>query len=217
MIESRALSDLELDALDLADVISDQVRKLSAQSGTKKSIQIFGHVGQETQASEFAGSESPLASKIRLALKRRTMTGLFLESFGSLLESALTSLMQWFAVIIQWAWKTFNAHRIIVGILAISVSANIIFSSKDTSAWWSERKAGAYMTRLGIGPNLIMSKAVYVHGLEDSVNGDILAFEAPGNQWYGVVAESQTPRYHSFANRSPVVVKHFRMLRAIPT
>ena len=184
IIQSRALSDLELDSLDLADVISDQVRKLGAQSRTKKSIQIFGHVGQQSQALEFAGSESLVMSKIRRSLKRRTMTGLCLESFGSLLESIATTLMQWFAAIVQWSWKTFNAHTILLGILAISVLTNVIFSSKDTSAWWRERKAAKFMTRVGVGPNLIMSKAVFVQDLEDAVIGDNLAFEGAGNQWY---------------------------------
>ena len=116
------------------------------------------------------------------------MTGLFIESFGSLLESIATTLMQWFAAMVQWSWKTFNAHAILLGILAISVLINVMVSSKDTSASWRERRAGNFMTRIGVGPNLMMSKAVYVQDLEGAVLGDNLAFEGPGNQWYILVS-----------------------------
>ena len=209
IIESRALSDLELDSLDLADVISDQVRKLGAQSRTKKSIQIFGHVGQQTQTSEFAGSESPIVSKIRRSLKRRTMAGLFLESLGSLLASIVTALMQWFATIVQWCWKTLNAHTILLTVLAISVLTNIIFSSKDTSTWWRERRAAKFMTRIGVGPNLMMSKAVYTQDLEDTVIWDDLGLEVSENKWSVVVSPIKNRK--SFANRSLEVLKHFEM------
>lgn len=184
IIERAALSDLELDSLDLADVISDQIRRLGARSRTKKSIQIFGHVGQQTQASEFSGGKSPLVAKLRRSLKRRTMAGLFLESLGSLLESIATTLVQWFTASLRWAWRTFNAHTILLAILAISVLTNVMFSSKDTSAWWRERRAGTFMARLGIGPNLIMSKAVYVQDLEVSIIRNNLAFDKPSNKWY---------------------------------
>ena len=117
------------------------------------------------------------------------MIGLWLESFGSLLESILINLVQWLTTIVQWVWKVFNAHTVLIGILAISISTNLIFTSVNTSTWWSERKAGEYMARLGIGPNLILSKAVYMHDLDDVVNGDALAFDMSGNQWCVKTAE----------------------------
>lgn len=119
------------------------------------------------------------------------MTGLFLESFGSLLESIATSLVQWFAGLVQWVWKTFNAHTILLSILTISVLTNVMFSSKDTSTWWSERKAGSFMMRLGVGPNLAMSKAVYIQDLDDALTGDDPAFGKPRNKWYVNVLTGQ--------------------------
>ena len=128
-----------------------------------------------------------MVSKLRRSLKRRTMAGLFLGSLSSLLESIVIPLVQWFAALLRWVWRTFNAHTVLLAILAISVLTNVIFSSKDTSAWWRERKAGTFMTRLGIGPNLMMSKAVYVQDLENPIIGNNLAFDERGNTWYVIV------------------------------
>src|ERR1700738_577449 len=58
LVERQALDDLGLDAMDLGDVVSDQVRKLGPQSRTKKAIQIFGHVGQQTSVSLFSASDA---------------------------------------------------------------------------------------------------------------------------------------------------------------
>ena len=43
------------------------------------------------------------------------------------------------------------------------------------------------MTRLGVGPNLVMSKAVYVQDLENAALENYLAFDEPGNKWYVIV------------------------------
>lgn len=127
------------------------------------------------------------------------MTGLFLESVGSLLESVAASLMQWFAASIRWVWNTFNTHLVITSVLAISVLANLMFSSRDASAWWSERSAGKYMARLGVGPNLVMSKAVYVRDLDDAFNKGTWGFDDSRNRW-------QVPFYFSRDRRRRVAL-----------
>src|SRR2546429_4742947 len=103
MVEKQALGDLELDALDLADVISDQVRRLGPNSRTKKAIQIFGHVGHQTQVSQFAAGEG-LQSK-RVPIKQRSLTDMFIETFWSLGESAVSSLMIWTFSFFRHIWK----------------------------------------------------------------------------------------------------------------
>ncbi|KAL8758748.1 MAG: hypothetical protein Q9184_003840 [Pyrenodesmia sp. 2 TL-2023] len=72
IITKRALTDMEFTALDLSDLITDQVRKLGAQSRTKKAIQIFGQVGAQTQALEFGGSDAPITTRAR---RRETFEG----------------------------------------------------------------------------------------------------------------------------------------------
>lgn len=166
LVTSRALSDLESDAQDLADVIGEQVRKLGAHSRTKKAIQIFGQVGQQTQASEFAGSDAPSGIRTRRSMKRRTITGLLFESVVLSLMNMVTTLLSWALAIVKWAWKTCDANSILLTVLAVSVCTNLFFTSWSTRDWWRERNAGKFMARLGVGPGYGMSKAVYLQDLD---------------------------------------------------
>lgn len=168
IVAEAALKELELDALDLADVIADQVRNFASAHGrTKKAIQIFGSVGLQTQVSLFAGNDAPFKAQLRRKMGRRTLTALAFESLGSLLESVATSAVQIVFDLVRWTWKTIDANSVLLAILATSVFVNVIFSSTGTSEWCRERKAGNFMTRLGVGPDLTMSKAVYLHEIHD--------------------------------------------------
>lgn len=169
-ITNRALRDLHLDALDLADVVAEQVRKLGAQSRTKKAIQIFGSIGQQTEISEFAGTDAPSMVRIRRSVKRTTILGLALEFAGSVIEKAVTALLAWVLAVLRWVWKTCDANSILLAILAISVCTNIFFSSWNTSQWWRERSAGKFMARLGVGPEPVMGRALYIQDLDVAVN-----------------------------------------------
>ena len=174
VIKRAALQDMKTDALDLADVLSDQVRRLVGCHGrTKKAISIFGLVGQQTQVSEFAGSESPLNARLRRSRKRRTLTSVVLYDLGSLAETLATSIIQIIANCIQWGWKTVTANSLILVLLTLSVVANLVFSTGSTSEWWRERKASGFMSKLGVGSDHTMSKAVYINDIRDLTALDI--------------------------------------------
>ncbi|KAG9232529.1 hypothetical protein BJ875DRAFT_466575 [Amylocarpus encephaloides] len=167
LVERQALDDSALDALDLADVITDQVRKLGPQSRTKKAIHIFGHVGQQTSVSLFSATDS--ANSKRPQIKQRTLTNMLFETLGSFGESAISSLMMWTFAVLRSVWQIVTAHSIILIALLLSVMTNAFFTSRDTSTWWAERNAAKFMTRLGVGPNLVMSKAIYLKDLDDAL------------------------------------------------
>ncbi|KAI4210401.1 MAG: hypothetical protein LQ351_006768 [Letrouitia transgressa] len=172
-IEKEALEDLRSDALDLADVVTDQVKKLGARSRTKKAIEIFGQIGQQTQVSEFTGNDAPVITQSQRSTKRRTIAGLFFESLGSLMKSVITSMMVWILGTFRWLNKTINANRLILGLLASSMIGNVFFSSSTTTNWWSERRAGNLMLRLGVGPNPVMSKTIYLEDLKELVRPEL--------------------------------------------
>lgn len=167
VIEQQAMEDLNQDALDLADLVSDQVRRLGAHSRTKKAIDIFGAVGQETQVSHFGGGDSPLDGQRRL--RRRTFSNLLYETVGSFMESAVSSVMMWAIGIIRWAWKISSAHGIILLILLLSALVNGFFWTRDGYEWWHERNAGKFLSRVGVMPNMVMSKAIYMNDMDDAV------------------------------------------------
>ncbi|TVY62301.1 putative PH domain-containing protein [Lachnellula suecica] len=183
LVERQALDDAALDALDLADVIADQVRKLGPQSRTKKAIHIFGPVGQQTSISLFSAAESGHSK--RPQIKQRTLTNMLFETVGSFGESAVSSVMMWTFAVLKTIWKISSAHSIILIALLLSVMTNAFFTSRDTSEWWSERNAAKFMSRIGVGPNPIMSKAIYLKDLDDaltSLPSDLL--EQPGSKCY---------------------------------
>lgn len=160
------MNDLELDALDLVDLVTDQVRKLGANSRTKKAIQIFGHVGQQSQTMQFEAEGSTLVEiDPRRLPQQKTLLGLVLQTLGSLGQSAISSLMLWTFAIIRWVWKTCTANSVILIILATSIGLNVLHTSSETSSWWQERKASNFMARMGVHPNTVLSKAVYVQDL----------------------------------------------------
>ncbi|TVY23566.1 putative PH domain-containing protein [Lachnellula hyalina] len=182
LVERQALDDSSLDALDLADVITDQVRKLGPQSRTKKAIHIFGYVGQQTSISMFSATES--ANSKRPQIKQRTLTHMLFETMGSFGESAISSLMMWTFAVLRQIWKIWSAHSIILIVLVLSVMTNAFFTSRDTSEWWSERNAAKFMSRIGVGPNPMMSKALYLKDLDDALTSlptDLL--EQPESKW----------------------------------
>jgi hypothetical protein len=171
VIDKQALNDLEQDALDLLDLVSDQVRRLGPRSRTKKAIAIFGHVGHQTNVFQFSSGDAPSNSQVR-SRKQRSLAWLLLETIGSLLESAISSLMMWSFALLRWIWKTSSAHSIILILLFGSVLINGFYSSREAYDWWQEKNAARFMSRLGISPENVMSKAIYVRDLDEAiVNG----------------------------------------------
>lgn len=169
MIDKKASDDLEQDSLDLVDLVSDQVRRLGAHSRTKKAITIFGHVGRQNHVSEFSGAGSNLKLEPRKPRTQRAMHELLLETFLSFLETSVSFLMMWMFGVVRWSWKTVSAHKIILIMLATSAILNGYYSSRDTWDWWHERHAGNFMARLGVQPNLVMSKSIYMRDIDDAV------------------------------------------------
>jgi hypothetical protein len=167
LIERQALDDCGLDALDLADVIADQVRKLGPQSRTKKAIHIFGYIGQQKSVALFPSAQAGLSK--RPQIKQRTLTHMLLETLRSFGESAISSLMMWTFAAIRTLWKVMSAHSIILIVLLISMLMNAFFTSRDTSDWWAERNAAKFMSRIGVGPNTMMSKAIYIKDLDEAL------------------------------------------------
>lgn len=170
VVENQAMDDIEADATDLAEVVGDQVRKLGPQSRTKKAIQIFGHVGHQTTESVFQGADS--GQPRRPQIKQRTLTHMLFETYASFGESCVTSVMMWTFDAIKMIWKIFSANIIIIILLGMSIFANLFFTGRDATDWWAERNAARYMNRLGVGPNMITSKAIYLKDLDEALTSD---------------------------------------------
>lgn len=172
LVERQALDDIEADATDLAEVVGEQVRKLGPQSRTKKAIQIFGHVGQQTSESVFQGQGADSGQSKRPHIKQRTLTHMLFETYASFGESCVSSVMMWTFDAIKMVWNVFSANTIIILLLLFSVLTNLFFTGRDASDWWTERNAAKFMNRIGVGPNLITSRAVYLKDIDEALTSD---------------------------------------------
>ncbi|ATZ54015.1 hypothetical protein BCIN_10g00410 [Botrytis cinerea B05.10] len=168
LVERQALDDCAMDAEDLADVIADQVRKLGPNSRTKKAIHIYGHVGHQTTVSLFSANDASKSK--RPQIKQRTLTNMLLETLSSFGESCISSVMMWTFAVFRSIWKISSAHTIILTALILSMLVNAFLTGRDTSEWWTERNAAKFMSRMGVGPNPSMSKAIYLKDLDKAVN-----------------------------------------------
>ncbi|KAJ5477394.1 hypothetical protein N7539_007538 [Penicillium diatomitis] len=168
IIDQRAEGDLEQDALDLVDLVSDQVRRLGAHSRTKKAITIFGHVGRLNNVSQFTGAGGNLKLETRKRT-HRTMPHLVMETVLSFLESALSFLMQSSFGLITWSVKTLSTHKVILILLVVSALLNGLYTSKYSREWWRERNTRNLMAKIGIQPNMVMTKAIYLRDIDEAV------------------------------------------------
>lgn len=117
-------------------------------------------------------------------IKPRTLTDMLFETVRSFMESAISSVMMWSFAAVRKLFGIISAHRIILLLLAFSTFYNLVMVSRGTSSWWTERKAAKYMNRLGVGPNVMMSKAIYLSDLSEVTQGSSVGFSTPqDSQW----------------------------------
>lgn len=155
--------------MDLIDLASDQVRRLGTDNRTRKAITIFGHVGRQNLVSVFADSGVKQNLERRRPRTPRPLYQLIFETVASLLESAVSSLIIWVFGFFRWAWKTTSANRVILTLLLSSVLINGLYSSQRAYDWWLERNAGNFMWRLGVHPDHVMSKAIYIKDVDEAI------------------------------------------------
>ncbi|KAL1837919.1 hypothetical protein VTJ49DRAFT_3265 [Mycothermus thermophilus] len=167
MVQRQALDDAAHDAEELAEAATDHVRRLGPHSRTKRAIQVYGNIGQQTEPVEFQPEPSDAGAGI--VRRPRTLTDMMLETGRSFMESAITSLMMWAFAGARKLFRAVKANRVILMLLAASAAYNLLVVSQGTATWWVERKSARYMQRLGVGPNLMMGRAVYLKDLDEAV------------------------------------------------
>jgi hypothetical protein len=186
MVQRQALDDAANDAEELAEVATDQVRKLGPHSRTKRAIQVYGAIGEHTQITVLRPEGDADGAKKTTQIRPRTLTDMLWETGRSFMESAITSVMMWAFAAVKRIFTVVTAHRLILVLLALSASYNLIVVTQSSSTWYNERKASKYMSRIGVGPNLVMSKAIYIADLEEASRGTVVDgwVKPAGSQWY---------------------------------
>lgn len=195
-VQRQALEDARRDAEELADVATDQVRKLGPHSRTKRAIQVYGNIGQQSQvviftpgdntATDGGGASGGGAGRKTSGnmIRPRTLTEMVLETLRSILFSVATSLLTWTFAALGKLFEVLTAHRLLLAGLVLSLLVNAVYTGREGSTWWTERRARKFMSRLGVGPNTMMSKAVYIADLDDAALNTMVVDPVGGSEWY---------------------------------
>ncbi|EEY20612.1 conserved hypothetical protein [Verticillium alfalfae VaMs.102] len=93
---------------------------------------------------------------------------MLLETVRSFGESAVTSVIMWAIAGVRTVFGVVTAHRLLLLLLGLSALTNVFWASKENSGWWSERRAVRFMKNVGVGPNVVMSKAIYMADLGEA-------------------------------------------------
>lgn len=179
LVERQALRDVVSEAEELAELATDQVRKLGSRSRTNRAIQVYGHVGQQTQVVVFSPGSTDSSKK--QVVKPRTLTSMVFETVRSFGESCITSVIMWVFAGGKKLVSIITAQRLILVLLLMSGLTNLLLTSSGTSTWWQERSAARFMRRIGISPNTIMSKAIYIADLDEAAGSVGVEPTFPGN------------------------------------
>lgn len=121
--------------------------------------------------------------------KSRSPQSVMWERCSSFLETTVSSLMMWTFALFRKLWSVAHANVIILSLLALSVMFNVFLSGKDASEWWRERDAAAFMTRLGVGPNTVMSRAITISDLDSLTHLQPLQIAADNSRCYATFRE----------------------------
>ncbi|TQS36881.1 hypothetical protein Golomagni_02660 [Golovinomyces magnicellulatus] len=167
LVERQALHDASLLAQKFTEEIINPVKRFGPHSNTKDLLNIFGPVGQQSSVSSLYAEKLGPTSYIEI--KQRTMIGLLAQVLINLGEFAITSIVLSLISAIRCIGSKASAHRFILLALLLSLFTNTLLTYKDTSNWWTERKAIKFMNRMGVGPNQLISKAIYIKDLDDAL------------------------------------------------
>ncbi|KAI7153584.1 hypothetical protein KC349_g8267 [Hortaea werneckii] len=174
LIEKQALNNLEADALDLTNVAMDQVAKLGNHSKTNRAIEIFGGIGQQLQVPQIDVSAVPNVAGSIAAKGARQQETIGLPRL--VLDDAFAKTLQLVSMVIdivialgKGAVGVCTAHTFLVALLATSVIYNSWYGYRDSLLWYQERNAGKFMSRVGVTPNPVMGRSIYLKDLEELV------------------------------------------------
>ncbi|RMD40242.1 hypothetical protein DV735_g4889, partial [Chaetothyriales sp. CBS 134920] len=221
LVERQGLNDLQLDAVDLADLVADQVRTLGAHSMTKKAIQLFGPIGQTTQIAHLHNSGGDEATASGVAIGRpavpRTLPSLLLHEAGLVARSGLALILTSLLKLAGFLARVLAAHKLLLFALAISLFYNAYHTSRGGLQSFREASAVRFLHRLGVSDSIVLSRAVYLADLNAAVAAPSLAPDDHGHDLFTHTPDATTC-YHVFADeytRQRIALRRHDLLTAM--
>ena len=183
MIERRAVDDMELDALNMMDIVTEQVQRLGAGCSTRRVIEIFGGIGQQTEAAQVKGPPN-VGRPLRMAVHKRTILSLGLENARSLAASAVSTIIMLIFGTLKVVGKTVSAHAVLAFLLLLTMSHSFYSLTSEAKIWWHDRHTARFMSKLGVVPNLSMSRSLYLRDVADAVSTPAFEIGQASNQCF---------------------------------
>ncbi|KAK7202564.1 hypothetical protein BZA70DRAFT_285386 [Myxozyma melibiosi] len=180
-----AISDLEQDAKVINMLVTKNVRQLGTKGRTSKSIQLYGQVGKSSKPVDVSKESKimQLQNKQQMILffSRRTSGFLLLEELFLWLEKAVALLLTILLRSGQQLLGLITEHWFLVVVAVSSLLLNLFLGTRSTVSYFTEKRAFDTMSQIGVKPNGILAKAVYLKDLQDYlVAGKELAKEPDG-------------------------------------
>ncbi|KAK9241465.1 hypothetical protein V1525DRAFT_352136 [Lipomyces kononenkoae] len=188
-VQGPALDDLAGDAETLGMLINSDVRSLGVHGRTSKSIQLYGQVGKSTEPVENTVKDSqilPLQDKGRrmIFFSRRSFAYLVFKSVYRLLGLGITNILVMLFRAMGKVLSLADGNWLILGIGLGSVLLNIFLAQLSAVAFWTERRAYNTLNEIGVRPNGILAKAVYLKDLNDYISGGTALAVNPAGACY---------------------------------
>ncbi len=183
LIENQASAYTQSYAESLADIVADQASRLGVQGGTsaRKAMNIFGPVGVQTQSIQLLASDlAPADLKSAKRMRYRSLPRLMGYALRRALIAYSFAFIGWILQLLEWISKTMAANQVLVVVLWLSVVANFFLASKESWGWWNDQRASNYMARLGVRPNMVMGRSIWVNDMNDIAAGAKLS------RWGGI-------------------------------
>ncbi|KAK3674630.1 SNF1-interacting protein [Recurvomyces mirabilis] len=174
LVEQQALNSLEADALDLSNVAMDQVAKLGHHSKTNRAIEIFGSVGQQTEAQQIDAASIPKLGNSLSGMKSRApkpvnLTRLIVDDVLQKILRSIGWMMDVGMALSKSMIGVFTAHTLLIALLAFSALYNSWYGYREGLTWWQDRSAGRFMARVGVKPQPMLSRAVYLSDINELI------------------------------------------------
>lgn len=139
----------------------------------------------QTQSSHVTTTDLPPGSRSGDRIRSHTITGLTLSALERVALLVAFAILGLVVQVVQSTVKVVTAHTVVVGLLALSAFTNVYFANRDTWSWWRERNARSFMAKIGVRPNTVMGRSVWLRDLDefllhpDRNQSDIGSFESP--------------------------------------
>jgi hypothetical protein len=128
-------------------------------------------VGLQTQSAQINAKDLPPADPGRRIIHHSLPELAFIAGKKTVFHTIVTAFGLLFNLLTTIA-DVVTAHKVVVALLVLSASSNFYFSSRDTWAWWRERRAEKFMARVGVRPNVVIGRSVWLKDLDDLVSGE---------------------------------------------